>query len=69
MDALFIEDGNDENKDQNKRDEYTPDYAMCIEELQPLLAYWGIEMGTMYKFDKTMEEIEVENNVMFRFGF
>eukprot|EP01084_Bolivina_argentea_P097053 174469_1 len=68
MDALFIENDNDENtfdKDQNKRNEYTPDYAICIEELQPLLAYWGIEMGTMYKFDETMEEIDVKNNVLF----
>ena len=46
MDALFIENESENdsdlgmiNTDQNKRNQWTPVNALCIEELQPLLAH------------------------------
>eukprot|EP01084_Bolivina_argentea_P097054 174470_1 len=62
MDAVFIDADEDDQmtinmqKNRNKRKEWSTESALCIEELEPLLAYWGIKMGSMYKFDKTMEE-------------
>ena len=70
MEALFVENDDDEkdsaiNKNRNKRNAWTNDNEMCLDELQPLLAYWGIQMGIMYKFDKSMAEIEIESNADF----
>ena len=67
MEALFIEqDENNQdlaiNKDKNKKTSWTNDNTMCLEDLAPALAYWGIEMGVMYKFDKTMADYEIELN-------
>mmetsp|Transcript_11466 Transcript_11466/g.10268 ORF Transcript_11466/g.10268 Transcript_11466/m.10268 type:complete len:254 (-) Transcript_11466:119-880(-) len=68
MEALFIDDEDDQdlavNKDKNKRyfQPYGNDNAICLEELQPALAYWGIQMGGMYKFEQTMAEKEIAMN-------
>ena len=66
MEALFIHDENDQdltvNKDKNKRYFQYNDNAICLEQLEPALAYWGIQMDGLYKFDITMAEREVAMN-------
>jgi len=41
--------------------------TLSIADLKGMLSHWGIEMGLMYKFDKTMQEIDVESNQQFLF--
>ena len=68
MDALFVDDEQKHkamNLNQNRRNEMTAGHKVCIEELEPLLAHWGIKMGEMYKFDQTMAEKEVEESARF----
>merc|ERR1739842_259934 len=61
MDALFIDD-NASKKKKKRRSRIAASYKLSIDELEPLLAHWGIIMGSMYKFDQTMAEKELDCN-------
>lgn len=67
MEALFIDDEENAdlavNKDKNKK-HFQPynSNAICLEVLEPALAYWGIKMEPLYQFDVTMAEKEIAMN-------
>ena len=58
-------DGNNEVVAKTKYRPFGWDKVMSLPDLKGMLSHWGVEMGVMYKFDKTMQDLDVESNQQF----
>merc|ERR1711971_792065 len=65
MEALFIDENDADSVKMKTKNCKGNALGMCLEELRPLMMHWGIEMGSMYKYDKSMQEVDLELNQTF----